>query len=706
MKRFAGFVGGMLSALLLSGSVWSAPLFPDAPEGYWAADALKSLASRGLVEGYPDGSFKGDRSATRYEVAMVVARLLARMEGEHASFATRADLEDLRRLTKEYHDELAAFGVRVDVLEETTEELDARVSELERVRFYGSVRSVAVSQHIRGDSALLGTEAFPAIDWSSGRLLTEGSGFTSLGILGLNADLSEDLLFGAEFVGFTSQGDAVVDAYWGVSAPFAANSWTAQGSLTPGAQPDNRQPFTRMLLDNFWVHHKPSDTRLTVGSYFNTHTPGFILKGARNPNIHTPRTLPFYGANVRGTIAGPDSGWKYEAFYSTLPELTTYDTHTFGATLKYQLDKNRGHLAASFARTQNERIADGVLQGPGGPLVPLPTVPFTGPNAPLEPTNVWVDSRTGTPRTRTVVGPQQQSTWGLELDYQILKDSDLRISGEYAHSDYNPDHSLLFFDTSVGGDLWKLGLSAQPIEGLGLGLEYVSVDPTYDPFIVGYSVSPGIPVFLPFGSYYSAYYQLHDFLQYPNNREGFKLTGSYLFNEKNTRVFATYQALDQKRATTFTQAQTPGNIEPLFPVLQTPGATQKGSLDYLNAGISHKWGVGLITEFQYYNYAIGRNAAPVDEVDLAQQAYKFTAEYPINHKWDIRGNLYHLENSGRVGLLNTDFSQTIPGLGVDWNFTDNGTISIDYRLFDLRDKVVGANSYSGDQMMMEMRLDF
>ena len=57
----------------------AAPLFPDVPENHWAKDAVAALAAKGLVEGYPDGTFKGDRAATRWETAMIVARLLAKM---------------------------------------------------------------------------------------------------------------------------------------------------------------------------------------------------------------------------------------------------------------------------------------------------------------------------------------------------------------------------------------------------------------------------------------------------------------------------------------------------------------------------------------------------------------------------------------------------------------------------------------------------
>lgn len=54
--------------------------FPDVPTDHWAYDAVTGLAAAGLVEGYPDGTFGGDRTFTRYEMAMVFSRILTRME--------------------------------------------------------------------------------------------------------------------------------------------------------------------------------------------------------------------------------------------------------------------------------------------------------------------------------------------------------------------------------------------------------------------------------------------------------------------------------------------------------------------------------------------------------------------------------------------------------------------------------------------------
>lgn len=51
-------------------------LFPDVPENHWAYDAIKVLAGNGIVEGYPNGEFDGDRMMTRYEFAMIVYRAM------------------------------------------------------------------------------------------------------------------------------------------------------------------------------------------------------------------------------------------------------------------------------------------------------------------------------------------------------------------------------------------------------------------------------------------------------------------------------------------------------------------------------------------------------------------------------------------------------------------------------------------------------
>jgi len=688
---------GGFAALTLTLPVAAAPLFPDVPDAHWAADAVRALAARGLLEGYPDGTFKGDRAASRWEVAMIVARFLARMEQEHATFASKAELEEVRKLYQVLREELDAFGVRITNLEENASVLDKRVSELERITFYGRLHFVAVSQNLEG-APLIGTATNPGIDWSSGRLLIEGKGLSGTATLGVNAAISEDVKAGAEFVAFTSQGSLGVDSYWGASAPWLANPWTGRGALQPNMQPDSNVPFTRMVLDNFWVRHIPSNTRLTLGSFQTERVSPFVLQGPRNPNIHRPRWLPFFGADVKGDI-GEDTGLKYEAYYSLLPEFTNYGTKTAGGTLRYEFE--RGHVSATFNKAWNEANQDGNPLGAG--LVRLPFVPFTGPGAPPVPTNAWLDSRTGLPRQ--LVGPQDQVTAGVEVRYRILEDEKLDLLAEYGHSSYCPDRTRTLYNTNADGNLFRFGVLAEPLEGLSLQADYLRVDPTYDPFIAAYPLPPNVPVFLPYGAYYSNYYQLHDYLNYPNNRQGGRFTGSYLFNDKSTRVRLDLAALSQVRATTPGQVLQVGNIEPLFPMLQA-GGTQLGRIYSVGVGLEHRFDFGLRLNFDYFHYGLSRDGPAVDNVDIGQDVVNLQLAYPLDEELTARAGYYFLNYRGHSGLLNTDFHQQIPGVGLDWEPAPGTTFSVDYRYFDLSDRQIPLASYDGSQLIMEMKVDF
>ena len=56
---------------------YAANPFADVPAGHWAYESINKLAAAGVVEGYGDGSFRGDRLMTRYEMAQIVAKAMA-----------------------------------------------------------------------------------------------------------------------------------------------------------------------------------------------------------------------------------------------------------------------------------------------------------------------------------------------------------------------------------------------------------------------------------------------------------------------------------------------------------------------------------------------------------------------------------------------------------------------------------------------------
>ena len=71
-------------------------LFPDVPQNHWAYAYVKKLADRGLLEGYPDGEFKGNRTMTRYEFAAIFSRALengAAVDGDMQHMADEFDPE-------------------------------------------------------------------------------------------------------------------------------------------------------------------------------------------------------------------------------------------------------------------------------------------------------------------------------------------------------------------------------------------------------------------------------------------------------------------------------------------------------------------------------------------------------------------------------------------------------------------------------------
>ena len=87
-------------------------LFPDIPENHWAYEYVIKLARAGIIEGYEDGQFKGDRMMTRYEFAALLYRAIM------AGAAANPDLNQdgtLGKLVKEFDGELKY--IRIDVIE-------------------------------------------------------------------------------------------------------------------------------------------------------------------------------------------------------------------------------------------------------------------------------------------------------------------------------------------------------------------------------------------------------------------------------------------------------------------------------------------------------------------------------------------------------------------------------------------------------------
>ena len=85
--------------------------FSDVPADHWAYDAVSQLAADGVIEGYGDTTFRGNQNITRYEMAQMIAKAMAKSD------VSAADKALIDKLAAEFSDELGNLGVRVSNLE-------------------------------------------------------------------------------------------------------------------------------------------------------------------------------------------------------------------------------------------------------------------------------------------------------------------------------------------------------------------------------------------------------------------------------------------------------------------------------------------------------------------------------------------------------------------------------------------------------------
>jgi len=781
MKKLT-WVLAIAMVLFVMAPSFAAPLFPDVPEQHWARDAVADLAAKGILEGYPDGTFKGDRAATRWEMAMALHRFLAKMEAEHATFATKADLEALRALVNNLKDELDALGVRVKNLEDNVSALDKRVTELERITFEGDFTTRFVTIGLRNTGrktgawqAALGSIAGPisgnwgANDLFNGRPFVNGSGFTARARLGVKVKVSKDMNAGVRFAAYTSLGDRYIDAYWGVTAPYLSNMFTGNGVNFFGPQNMQNNTWTRMTVDNFWLEHVPSGTKLIVGSIEKTNFDDFMIHNVPNPGIDgrdrshfedmrsekktlvsawkywegEDTYLPFYGIDVTGKTH-LISDMKWEVMYSKLPHNNALVVpYLFGLNLDWKI-KDQGNIKLNFART-SENWDSAVVHGTVPTMVPF--VPGAFSNGWTDPWDYRNDNANKRPmRNAGVIGLQGQTSYGISINYRF-DPSNIRVVGAYGGTQYKPNVESGF---TADGNHFRLGIGwTNQNDNLDLDLEYISTDAYYDAFQLGYndptfSGLNGLRMNVPTMGYYGGGYQLHDSDLYPNNRNGIKFGGEYRFANGNGRVNLRVGLLQQNNSgaphrdtTGFFNGLKPGYIDPVFGELFTNGATIpediKGKVTHIGGGVEYKFTPSALkgsAQYDYYRYyrdssrANNTFIAMQNEVDLKYNALRIGLAYAFNDKFTLRGGYdyatlkgYHpAYNTGgyNAGRTVVDIKQSVPNIGFDYELGKNTQWCMDVKFYNQTDGLgndfhtagVEPQSFSGLQLMTQFKLKF
>ena len=143
-------------------SAFAANPFVDVPAKHWAYDSVNKLAQAGIIDGYGDGTFKGQQNMTRYEMAQIVAKAMAKSDKANAEQKAM-----INKLSAEFNSELNNLGVRVGALEKNASKI--KIEGESRVRFSHSKEDdgygFAKAAHTVGNYEAKSIQGSKAFDW-------------------------------------------------------------------------------------------------------------------------------------------------------------------------------------------------------------------------------------------------------------------------------------------------------------------------------------------------------------------------------------------------------------------------------------------------------------------------------------------------------------------------------------------------------------
>ncbi|MBI4859805.1 MAG: S-layer homology domain-containing protein [Candidatus Riflebacteria bacterium] len=158
--KSTGLMGCLSLLLLLFGVANAKPsadgIFTDVPRGHWAYESVRKATEAGVLQGY-DGKFHGNKTINRYQMALIVARMLEKLGrgGDAMKNLSEQDLQNLEALTIEFADELALLNVKVSTLEDNFAELKHDVEAIKTGGHYGGRHGRGpVSAGLHGVTAL------------------------------------------------------------------------------------------------------------------------------------------------------------------------------------------------------------------------------------------------------------------------------------------------------------------------------------------------------------------------------------------------------------------------------------------------------------------------------------------------------------------------------------------------------------------------
>lgn len=344
---FSRLVAAVLCLFLIPQAILAqSQTFNDLPSDHWAYKDVEFLISQGYMDGYPDGSFKGRKVTTRYDVALIIARILRRMEERKDSIEASSEAERaaLARLTKEFRDELGLLDVRVDSLERRMTDGENKLKELEaklpKVNIFGFYRTRG--QYVLDPSTVSRNEKGDEVNY------IKESGWASmyhqLYLRFLGKPFGDEIETFYELYGYAS----------GVS--FNRLVYNEEGSPDPFDGVDNYVKRIRndsyVKTNTMHIVSKAKDVKLRF--YANEG-----ITGINNPsNIMTENTNivdPYQGIEVSGTIS-PGISYQAGAYKDDL-EWDYYDnSEMFSGRVVWELPKSFSDDKLTVGMSYAEKI--------------------------------------------------------------------------------------------------------------------------------------------------------------------------------------------------------------------------------------------------------------------------------------------------------------------------------------------------------------
>lgn len=239
MKRILS----LFIAFLLLSSVTYANPFSDVPKSHWAYEAVNKLSEKGLISGYPDGSFKGEKPVSRYAFAMVTAKILALVEQKSKDNSIEDlgddDFETIKVLVLEFGEDMFLMGLRLKDIQSEFNNLKTETNNLKNdikeIKQFSEEKNDKFN--IYGDIVVRHVDAKEEHDWYD----TKNSYAQTKLRLNFKAKIDENVTALARWRVFSFKGNA----------KNSANNYVYGSQLGGGVQADNEIDKAYLKIKDF-----------------------------------------------------------------------------------------------------------------------------------------------------------------------------------------------------------------------------------------------------------------------------------------------------------------------------------------------------------------------------------------------------------------------------------------------------------------------